>query len=136
MLEAQKGCSKMGNYSEYGETIANESTIQLLKNVETMLHQFGKDASSESAEKFLKNYFQAKLDSRFEADRMMFLNLPDELQKRIDDESFQIVNIAFVDALMQGYLWGVRDVQELTSLIESESGTDEPEQVRNTDTPF
>lgn len=126
----------MGNYSEYGETIANESTIQLLKNVETMLHQFGKDASSESAEKFLKNYFQAKLDSRFEADRMMFLNLPDELQKRIDDESFQIVNIAFVDALMQGYLWGVRDMQELTSLIESESGTDEPEQVRNTDTPF
>lgn len=126
----------MGNYSEYGETIANESTIQLLKNVETMLHQFGKDASSESAEKFLKNYFQAKLDSRFEADRMMFLNLPDELQKRIDDESFQIVNIAFVDALMQGYLWGVRDMQELTSLIESESGTDEPEQVINTDTPF
>ena len=126
----------MGNYSEYGETIANESTIQLLKNVETMLHQFGKDASSESAEKFLKNYFQAKLDSRFEADRMMFLNLPDELQKRIDDEAFQIVNIAFVDALMQGYLWGVRDMQELTSLIESESGTDEPEQVKNTDTPF
>lgn len=127
----------MGNYSEYGETIANESTIQLLKNVETMLHQFGKDASSESAEKFLKNYFQAKLDSRFEADRMMFLNLPDELQQRIDDESFQIVNIAFVDALMLGYLWGVRDMQELTSLIESESGTDEPEQViKNTDTPF
>lgn len=126
----------MGNYSEYGETIANESTIQLLKNVETMLHQFGKDASSESAEKFLRNFFQAKIDSRFEADRMMFLNLPDELQKRIDDESFQIVNIAFVDALMLGYLWGVRDMQELTSLIESESGTDEPEQVRNTDTPF
>lgn len=105
------------NYTYYGEKIANVSTVELLKNVRSLLHWFGKDDSIEAAEKYLQSYFQSKIDAHFEADRLMFLNLPDELQNRIDDETYQIVNNAYVDAFMQGYLFGVKDMQEFTLVL-------------------
>ena len=39
------------NYTYYGEKIANVSTVELLKNVRSLLHWFGKDDSIEAAEK-------------------------------------------------------------------------------------
>lgn len=105
------------NYSYYGEKIANVSTVELLKNVRSLLHWFEKDDSIEAAEKYLQSYFQSKIDAHFEADRLMFLNLPDELQNRIDDETYQIVNNAYVDAFMQGYLFGIKDMQEFTLVL-------------------
>ena len=129
------------SYVDYGKKIADASTIELLKKVRMMLHWCEKEDSIEAAEKFLQNFFQAKIDSHFEADRMMFLNLPDELQNRVDDETYQLVNNAFVDAFMVGYLSGIKDMQELASLMESvtESGEPEqgePEQAKSDDTPF
>lgn len=124
------------SYVDYGKKIADASTIELFKKVRMMLHWYEKDDSIESAEKFLKNYFQSKVDGYFEADRVMFLNLPDELQNRIDDETYQLVNNAFVDAFMQGYLSGIKDMQDLTSLMESATESGEPEQAKSDDTPF
>ena len=129
------------SYVDYGKKIADASTIELLKKVKCLLHWYEKDDSIEAAEKFLQNYYQSKIDAHFEADRMMFLNLPDELQNRVDDETYQLVNNAFVDAFMQGYLSGIKDMQELASLMESvtESGEPEqgePEQAKSDDTPF
>ena len=124
------------SYVDYGKKIADASTIELLKKVRMMLHWCEKEDSIEAAEKFLQNFFQAKIDSHFEADRMMFLNLPDELQNRVDDETYQLVNNAFVDAFMQGYLSGILDMQELASLMESVTESGEPEQAKSDDTPF
>lgn len=108
------------NYTYYGEKIANVSTVELLKNVRSLLHWFGKDDSIEAAEKYLQSYFQSKVDAHFEADRVMFLNLPDELQNRVDDETYQLVNNAFVDAFMVGYLFGIKDMQEFTLVLPEE----------------
>lgn len=130
------------SYVDYGKKIADASTIELLKKVRMMLHWCEKEDSIEAAEKFLQNFFQAKIDSHFEADRMMFLNLPDgELQNRLDDETYEIVNTCYVDGFMQGFLLGIMDMQELASLMESvtESGEPEqgePEQAKSDDTPF
>lgn len=126
------------SYMDYGKKIADASTIELLKKVRMMLHWCEKEDSIEAAEKFLQNFFQAKIDSHFEADRMMFLNLPDgELQNRlVDDETYEIVNTCYVDGFMQGFLLGIMDMQKLTSLMESVAESNEPEQAKSTETPF
>ena len=122
---------------DYGKKIADASTIELLKTVRMMLHWCEKEDSIEAAEKFLQSYFQAKIDAHFEADRMMFLNFPDgELQNRIDDETYEIANTSYVDGFMQGFLLGIMDMQNLTSLMESVTESNEPEQAKSTETPF
>ena len=45
----------------------------------------------------------------------MFLKLPDKLQG-LDDETFEVINEAYVNAFMMGYRLGIRDLDELESM--------------------
>lgn len=134
--------------ADYGKTILEKITIRLLHNVQVLLSASSKkDTSIEASEKFISNYFQAKIDGYFENDRLMFLDMPDGLEERIpDEETYTEVNNAYVSAFLEGYKKAVVDMQELESLAEtisvirSSDGKQEepkaPEQAKNSDIPF
>lgn len=106
---------------DYGQSILEKITIRVLHNVQTILSAYEKtDKSLQACEKFITNYFQAKIDECFENDRLMFLCMPDELETRIRDEDlYSVVNQAYVSAFLEGYKRGVVDMQELESLTET-----------------
>lgn len=103
---------------DYGKYVTDALTIKVLKNVQAMLSASGKDDSLLASETFLKKFFQAKIDGYFEADGMMFLKLPDKLQKLIEDETYELVNLAYVDSFLLGYLLGIKDMQDVASMTE------------------
>ena len=133
--------------ANYGKTILEKITIRLLHNVQVLLNASNKkDTSIEASEKFISNYFQAKIDGYFENDRLMFLDMPDELEARIpDEETYQIVNNAYVSAFLEGYKKAVIDMQELESLAETisviraddkQEEPKAPDQAKNSEIPF
>lgn len=106
--------------ADYGKRILDKITIRTLHEIQAVLSAHDKgDKSLEACERMISNYFQAKVDGYFEADRVLFLKLPDELQERVNEETYQLINYAFVEAFLHGYDCGIRDMQELKSLTEN-----------------
>lgn len=105
----------LADVSNYTEAIIERITLRAVLNVQRLLSAHKKDHSMESAIKFITNYFDAKVDNYFQADRLMFLKLPDKLQG-LDDETFEVINEAYVNAFMMGYRLGIRDLDELESM--------------------